>query len=309
MRSVFNDLLELTTEQVNPETIDIDQLDSQSILKKMNVEDNRCATAVAQAIPQIAKAVDLIEQAMRNGGRLFYIGAGTSGRLGVLDASECPPTFGLDPSIVQGIIAGGPDALIKSKEGVEDQVEQGWVDLKERNVTSADIVCGIMASGRTPYVVAALEEAKKNQIKTISIVCNTDTKLKVEADVNIRLNAGPEVIMGSTRLKAGTMQKMVLNMLTTATMIRLGKVYQNIMVDLQQNSNKLRERSKRIIIDLCGVTYDEAERLLEASGHNVKLAIGMSLTGQSKDSIQMSLKRNHGRLASVINELRVNSLE
>ena len=300
MESTFNDLLELTTEKVNTATQDIDQLSTIDMLKKINQEDQGCVEAVRLVLTEISAAVDLIVNAMKAGGRLFYIGAGTSGRLGVLDASECPPTFGVEHTLVQGIIAGGNEALVRSKEGSEDDAEQGWIDLQARQLQTNDLVCGIMASGRTPYVIGALNKAKQAGLKTISISCNTSNRLKVSSDVDIRIDAGPEVIMGSTRMKAGTCQKMILNMLSTASMIRLGKVYKNIMVDVKQNSEKLQERSKRIVMELCSVDYLQAEKLLQDANGSAKIAIAMHLTGKSRSDVAHELEKHDGFLAPVI---------
>lgn len=297
---VFNELSNLITESTNKNSEDIDRISSLEIVNRINLEDQKCADAVSKAAQEIADAIDLIAKAFNLNGRLFYIGAGTSGRLGVLDASECPPTFGSDPEQVQGIIAGGLSALVEAKEGSEDVDSQGWLDLKEKKPTANDVVCGIMASGRTPYVIGALKQAKENQIPTISISCNGRDNLKFNADVNICVDAGPEIIMGSTRMKSGTMQKMILNMLTTGAFIKIGKTYRNIMIDLKMNSQKLVERSKKIIMTLCHLTYEDASSLLAESGDSVKTAIVMHFTGFNKQDSEALIKSKNGKIYSII---------
>jgi N-acetylmuramic acid 6-phosphate etherase len=275
-------------------------MSSLEIVTAINNEDQLVANVVREQSLAIAKAIDYITEALRFGGRLIYIGAGTSGRLGVLDASECPPTFGTDPSMVVGVIAGGYEALQKAKEGSEDNGPQGWLDLLELNISKNDILCGIMASGRTPYVVEALEQAAKNGIKTIVLACNSAEQIRVKADVIIALDVGAEAIMGSTRMKAGTAQKMVLNMLSTGSMIRLGKVYQNIMVDLQMNSAKLVERAKKIIMHFCHISYKEAEQLLNNANGHVKLAIVMQKLACSKEEAAKKLDDSNGFIKPII---------
>ena len=258
--------------------------------------------AVEKEIPNIAKAVDLFVSAFRNKGRLFYIGAGTSGRLGVLDAAECPPTFGTPPGMIKGIIAGGRRTLVRSKEGVEDDFKAGAKDLGKNKITKKDVVVGIAASRRTPYVLGALERAKKVGAKTIFIFCNPASRLKTKVDVAISPILGPEVIAGSSRMKAGTAQKMILNMLTTASMIKLGKVYQNLMVDLQVRSEKLVERSKRIIMMATGVDYKKAEKYLERAGGVVKTALVMILADVDKKTAEKRLKKTGGFVAKAIDD-------
>lgn len=279
---LFYEITSLLTEQRNPQSEEIDCLSTFDILKIINNEDKKVPLAVETQLPNIVKAVDLIVHSFKQGGRLFYFGAGTSGRLGILDASECPPTFGTPYEMIQGVIAGGKDAVFKAVEGAEDSPEDGVNEVITRNILPPDIICGITASGRTPFVRGALEEARKRNVPTILIsTVNTEklNEIGVVADVIIAPNVGPEVIAGSTRMKSGTAQKLILNMLTTASMIRLGKTYSNVMVDLQQTNNKLRERSKNIIMKLANLDYDTSERLLLESKGNVKTALVMALAG------------------------------
>jgi N-acetylmuramic acid 6-phosphate etherase len=301
---VFKELASLITESRNPDTYDIDIIGTEDIVRLINKEDRKIIPAVEKEIPHITKAVDLITNAFKKGGRLIYVGAGTSGRLGVLDASECPPTFGTDPDMIQGIIAGGYEALTRAQEGSEDLYDQGKMDLREKEISDKDVVCGIAASERTPYVKGALSEARSVGAKTIVVICNQREKLSYEVDVAICPVSGPEVIMGSTRMKAGTSQKMILNILTTASMIKLGKVYENMMIDLQQNSQKLIERSKKIIMLATDVNYEEAEQYLkEAKGH-VKSAILMSLTSLDLKGVQKLLNENDGFIKKALIEWR-----
>ena len=270
-------LSELITEDRNLETLNIDQMNSLDIIRMMNQEDKKVALAVEQELLAIARAADIITQALGRGGRLFYIGAGTSGRLGILDASECPPTFGVESSLVQGIIAGGQAAIIKAVENAEDRAELGCQDLVERGVTPEDVVVGIAASGRTPYVMGALREAHKIGAKTIALSCNPTSPMALIADIAISPVVGPEVIMGSTRLKAGTAQKMVLNMLSTASMIQLGKVFSNLMVDVQPTNAKLVERAKLIVVLATDCTSEVAADALAKCEGRPKPAIIMIL--------------------------------
>lgn len=242
---IFNELSMLVTESRNPNTFDLDELDTENILIKMNTEDKNVPLAVEKEIPYIKQAVDYVTDAFKKGGRLIYAGAGTSGRLGVLDAAECPPTFGVPNTMVVGLIAGGYDALHKAVEGYEDFEENGVKDVQEIHLSPKDVLCGIAASKRTPYVLGAIKEAKRIGAKTIAVVCNPREQVHFDVDVAICPVPGPEVVMGSTRLKAGSSQKMVLNMITTAAMIKIGKVYENMMIDLQLNNLKLVERSKK----------------------------------------------------------------
>jgi len=292
--SVFRELEGLVTESRNPKTNDIDILGTEEIVRLMNNEDHNVAEAIAKEIPYIVEAVDIVADAFKKGGRLIYVGAGTSGRLGVLDASECPPTFGSDPEMVQGLIAGGFDALVRALEGSEDKKEQGVSDLRDKQITSKDVVCGIAASQRTPYVIGALEEAKRHGAKTLFVICNPREVVQVDVDVAICPVPGPEVIMGSTRMKAGSTQKMVLNILTTAAMIKQGKIYENMMIDLQQNSQKLIERSKKIIMMATDLSYEKASKYLTESNGHVKSAIIMAITGLTLNQARSLLDDNDG---------------
>jgi N-acetylmuramic acid 6-phosphate etherase len=293
-KSVFQELAGLVTESRNPNSYDIDIMNTEDIVRLINQEDHKVAEAVAKEIPYIVQAVDIVAEVFKNGGRLIYIGAGTSGRLGVLDASECPPTFGSDPEMVQGLIAGGIEALYKAQEGSEDLKDQGISDLLDKKVSSKDVVCGIAASQRTPYVIGALEEAKKRGAKTLFIICNPREVVQVDVDVSICPVPGPEVIMGSTRMKAGSAQKMVLNIITTSAMIKQGKVFENMMIDLQQNSQKLIERSKRIIMMATDINYEEASHFLAESKGHVKSAILMAMTGLDLERSRSLLNDNDG---------------
>ncbi len=272
------DLSDLTTETRNEETMNLDELSTAEILKIMNSEDQKVARRVGKVLPDITQAVKQIILSFNKKGRLFYIGAGTSGRLGVLDAAECVPTFGTDPKMVQGLIAGGMKAMTIAVEGAEDSPELGAKDLQSQNLTNKDIVVGIAASGRTPYVIGGLDYAKKVGAATISLACNDHAKISKHADINIEISVGPEVLTGSTRLKSGTAQKLVLNMLSTASMIGIGKVYKNLMVDVKPTNAKLVERSKRIIMEATDVSYTVANDMFEKAGKDVKLAIVMILT-------------------------------
>jgi N-acetylmuramic acid 6-phosphate etherase len=256
--------------------MDIDARTTEEILKIINEEDKTVPLAVEKELPYITQAVELIAKAFKSGGRLLYFGAGTSGRLGVVDASECPPTFGTPFGMIEGYIAGGKEAMFRAQEGAEDHEENGAKDILKANVTSKDIVCGIAASRRTPYVIGAIKKAKELGAATLYITCNPRENFNIqEVDVAICPYVGPEVIMGSTRMKSGTAQKLVLNMLTTTAMIRMGKVYENMMIDLQMTNKKLVERSKRIVMTITGVGYEEASKFLEQAGGHVKTALVM----------------------------------
>ncbi len=294
---LFKEISLLATEQNNPLTRDIDILPTEEILRLINNEDKKVPLAVEKEIPNISRAVELIVDGLRKGGRLFYVGAGTSGRLGIVDASECHPTFGTNPEMVQGIIAGGKDAVFRAKEGAEDNENEGREIFERYNIFPPDVVVGIAASGRTPFVKSALSEARKRKVKTVLIATAPVEQVKalgMVADVYICPVVGPEVIAGSTRMKSGTAQKLVLNMLSTAAMIKLGKTYGNIMVDLQPTSNKLRERAKKIIMDLCNVDYRTAEKTLKESGGKVKVALVMLLGKVDKDNAIELLNQANG---------------
>jgi len=278
-RDLSDVLSKLLTEQRNPASINLDSLSTEEILRMINGQDKLVPIAVEKEIPYITQAVELIVDSLRSGGRLLYVGAGTSGRLGVVDASECPPTFGSPPGQVVGIMAGGHAAMFKSQEGAEDNEAQGRKDIDAHDVGSLDTVCGIAASRRTPYVVSAVGRARELGAKTLYVTTNPRADFNLDVDVAICPEVGPEVLMGSTRMKSGTAQKLVLNMLTTTAMVKLGKVYENMMVDLQLTNKKLVERSKRIVMLATGVDYDiAAEVLARADGH-VKSAIVMIKAG------------------------------
>ncbi|MEW5993930.1 MAG: N-acetylmuramic acid 6-phosphate etherase [Candidatus Zixiibacteriota bacterium] len=272
---LIQQLSRLETERINPETVDIDQLPAIEIARKINTEDKKVAGIVEQALPQIARAAEIYADTLRQGGRVFYIGAGTSGRLGVLDAAECPPTFGTDPKQIVGVISGGYGTLVLSQEGVEDNTEAAVNDLKARNLGKQDFVIGLAASRRTPYTQAGLELAHSVAAKTAFIICNEWDNSLPFIDVVIPLPVGPEVITGSTRMKSGTAQKMTLNMISTTAMVLLGKTYGNLMVDLQAWSRKLAARSRKILMDLFQLSYEEADQLLDEAGGSVKTAIVM----------------------------------
>lgn len=291
---LFSQLKKLDTEQRNPSTQEIDLADSLEIARQINAEDKKVALEVENKLKEIAQAIDLIKEAFDAGGRLIYAGAGTSGRLGILDAAECPPTFGSDPSQVVGLIAGGKEAVFEAQEGAEDHERNGRQALQKINLSSNDIVCGLAASGRTPYVHGALKEAKETGCHTIFVTTVPGSQITIDVDVLIDVPVGPEVIMGSTRMKSATAQKMVLNMLTTGANIRRGKVYENVMVDLQLSNEKLHERSKRIIMMFADVDYQEAEQLLKAANGHVKTALVMVLGNVSKEEAHQKLEENDG---------------
>ena len=284
----------LLTEQVNPHSRAIDALPTVEMLRVINDEDRKVAESIAPELPNIARAVDAIVEAFQRGGRLFYIGAGTSGRLGVLDASECPPTFSVPPDLVQGIIAGGESALSRATEATEDDPTSGVRDLLDRGFTAADVLCGIAASGRTPYVLGAIAEANRLGATTIGISCTPASELSRAARIAIAPLSGPEIIAGSTRLKAGTATKLVLNMLTTGAFIRLGCVYGNLMVNVQPKNSKLVDRARRIVAAATGLSYDAAASALEAAGRDVKTAIVMVKSGCSREAAQTRLAAAKG---------------
>ena len=281
---------QLTTEKRNPNTMHLDQMSVGQVLELMNKEDQQVPEAIAEALGQIEAAVETIIQSFNAGGRLIYFGAGTSGRLGVLDAAECVPTFGVSPDLVVGLIAGGDKAMVEAVEGAEDSLTLAEEDFKKLNLNANDTVVGIAASGRTPYVIGGLQYAQSIGAKTVSIACNQQAKISDFAQIPIEVDCGPEVLTGSTRLKAGTAQKLILNMLSTVSMIGIGKVYQNLMVDVQATNEKLEERSKRIIMAATECSYEEAASYFEAANHKVKVAIVMILT--NLDATEASRKIN-----------------
>jgi N-acetylmuramic acid 6-phosphate etherase len=292
----------IPTEQVNPRTTDIDLLSTEAVLRKINAEDQLVAIAVEEAIPQITVVVDEIKKAFENGHRLFYFGAGTSGRLGVLDASECPPTYGAPPELVQGIIAGGEIALRNAVEGAEDSAEQGQTDVQTGGLKAGDVAVGISASGQAPYVVAAMQAAQALGCFTAGLTCDPDSKLAQAVHQPIVVNVGPEVVAGSTRMKAGTAQKLVLNMLTTGAMIQTGKTFQNLMVDVQPTNLKLKARARRIVAALGQVSAEAAGELLEQTGYQVKPAVLMARDKITLPEAQSRLKAASGKLRLALNQ-------
>jgi N-acetylmuramic acid 6-phosphate etherase len=290
----------LMTEQNNPKSEKLDQLSTLEIVDVFNQEDNRTIEAIAGAREDLAAAIDRITEALRSGGRLFYIGAGTSGRLGVLDASECPPTFCTPPEMVQGIIAGGAPALVKSSEGLEDSREGGAKAVDDYGITAADVLVGIAAGGTTPYVHGALAEARQRGAVGIFMACVPKDQVQIDVDVDIRLPVGPEILAGSTRLKSGTVTKMALNILSTGSMVRLGKVYGNRMVDVAVTNIKLHDRALRILMDLTGIDRSAADELLKKSGQSVKLALTMHWTGKELADCEQLLVEHQGNLRSAV---------
>jgi N-acetylmuramic acid 6-phosphate etherase len=290
----------LLTEQINPSSQNLDQLSSLELVDLFNREDVQTLLAIARSRESLAQAIDLTTAALQQGGRLFYVGAGTSGRLGVLDAAECPPTFCTPPELVQGIIAGGAGALVRSSEDLEDQAEDGATAIALRHVTHLDVIVGITAGGTTPYVQGALQAARQRGAKTVFIACVPVEQVEFEADVNIRLLVGPEILAGSTRLKAGTVTKMALNILSTTVMVKLGKVYGNRMIDVAVTNQKLQDRALRILMDLTEINREDAEILLEKSGKSVKLALLMQWTGLDAKSGQELLDRHQGQLRKAV---------
>lgn len=290
----------LTSEQRNQASANLDQLSTIELVELLNKEDQKVALAIQPILPAIASAIDVIASALQLGGRLIYIGAGTSGRLGILDASECPPTFGVDSQIVQGIIAGGQQAMFSAQEGAEDDVNAGKNDLTAIELTPQDVVVGIAASGRTPYVIGALNYANELGCQTIAISCNAQSAIAQLADIELTAIVGPEVLTGSSRMKAGTAQKLLLNMLSTGAMIKVGKVYQNLMVDVKASNDKLIERSENIIIEVTGVERQRAKQLLQQANQHVKTAIVMELTGLDYTGAKNKLAEHKGFLRAAI---------
>lgn len=299
-KKVFDEIKNLETESVNRRTRSIDILPTRKILELINAEDHHVPEAVKRVIPHIEKAVRLVVKSFENGGHLYYVGAGTSGRLGVLDASECPPTFGVKPSLVQGIIAGGRSTLVRSKEGIEDDAAAGARDVRAKKVGKLDTVIGIATSNRTPYTLAALKEAKKLKAKTVFLCCNRSAKIPIKPDVIINPITGPEAIAGSTRMKAGTATKLILNMITTAAMIKIGKTYGNLMVDLEATSEKLVERSIKTLMIVCDINYASAKGLLNRAKGHVKSAIVMYFKDTNLQSARKLLKDADGHLSRVL---------
>ncbi len=294
------DLAHLLTEQVNPASEGIDALPTERVVEIINAQDHLVADAVAREIPAIARAVDAIVAAIERGGRLFYIGAGTSGRLGVLDAAECPPTFSADPELVQGIMAGGEQALARATETTEDDPAIGAHDLHARGFTARDVLVGIAASGRTPYVLGAIAEAKRIGAVTAGISCTPASELARAVEIAITPLTGPEILAGSTRMKAGTATKLVLNMLSTAVFIRLGYVYGNLMVNVQPKNRKLEDRARRIVSRATGTSYEAATDLLGAAGNRVRTAIVMAKLGVDRESAERRLAESGGRVSQAL---------
>jgi N-acetylmuramic acid 6-phosphate etherase len=302
-KSIFEELNDLATEQRNSRSMDIDSSSTLEILKIINKEDKTVPPAVEKELKYITQAVDVIVDAIKNGGRLLYFGAGTSGRLGVIDASECPPTFGTPFGLIEGYIAGGREAMFRAQEGAEDYEENGAKDVLAVKVTSKDVVCGIAASRRTPYVFGAVKKAKELGAKTLYVTTNPRESFNIkEVDIAICPYVGPEVIMGSTRMKSGTAQKLVLNMLTTTAMIRLGKVYENMMIDLQMTNKKLVERSKKIVMIITGVSYEEAEDYLKKADGHVKTALVMIKAGVDAEEAKRRLEKAEGFVRKAIEQ-------
>lgn len=295
----FN-LDDLTTEQPNPISADLDLNSSLEIARIINAEDAKVPTAVERAVPQIAKAIDWITEALANGGRLIYVGTGTSGRIAALDASECAPTFGVDPRRVQFVMAGGAKALGAAVEADEDSEALGIREISKRKPTRKDIVVGIAASGRTPFTIAAIRQARRVGAKTIALTCNRSTPLEQAADHAIVVETGPEVVAGSTRMKAGTAEKLVLNMLSTGAMVRLGYVYGNLMVNLHQKNSKLTARALRIVGQALEVGQDHAQDLLRRAGNDVPLTLVMAKAGVSKNQAEKALRASHGHVRQAI---------
>ncbi|WUD78130.1 N-acetylmuramic acid 6-phosphate etherase [Streptomyces sp. NBC_00510] len=288
------DLSTLGTETRNERTAELDRMPVSELLSVMNAEDQTVALAVREALPEIGTAVEAITESLRRGGRLIYLGAGTSGRIGLLDAVECPPTFGTAPEQVVGLLSGGPGAFIVAVEGAEDEPARAIADLDEIGVGDRDTVVGLAASGRTPYVIGGLKHAATRGAVTVSVACNRDALVSRYADVPIEVPTGPEILTGSTRLKGGTAEKMVCNMLSTAAMVRLGKVYGNLMVDVRATNNKLVDRARRMVVQATGADPDIAAEALSAAGGHAKTAIVMLLTGASAEEAARRIEEAHG---------------
>ena len=290
----------MLTETQNTQTLNLHEMSSLDIVEVMNDEDATISISVKKALPEIAKSVDLIAECLNSGGRLFYVGAGTSGRMGVMDAVECVPTFGTSPEMIQGIMAGGGNATVIAKEDAEDHRDDGYEALREKEITSKDVVIGISASGKTPFVLAALSCARHHKAATIGIACNVPSPLLDQVDVPIGISVGPEILTGSTRLKAGTAQKMVLNMLSTASMVKLGKVFQNLMVDVKPKNQKLIQRAQKIIMQIGEVDFESASKILLESGNDVKVAIVMAKFGYEVEMAKQKLINANGFLNRVL---------
>lgn len=296
------DLTKLTTEQRNPETMNLDQMTPVEIVETMNREDQKVIEAVNKVLPEVAKVIEWTTEALRTGGRIIYMGAGTSGRLGVLDAVECPPTFGVSPDLVIGLMAGGEKAFVKAVEGAEDSETLGTEDLKNIGLHAKDVVIGIAASGRTPYVIHALRYARSLGVKTAIIACNKNSEMSKEADIAIEPVPGPEVLTGSTRLKAGTAQKLVLNMISTASMVGIGKVYENLMVDVMQSNEKLKTRAENIVMEATGCERETARTAIDEAKGSVKLAITSILLDTPVNEAEKALEKAKGHIRKAISK-------
>jgi N-acetylmuramic acid 6-phosphate etherase len=297
---VVSERFDVTTEQRNERSTNLDSMSALQVVELMNSEDERVVQAVREVLPQVAQAIELATASLQSDGRIIYLGAGTSGRLGMLDAAECPPTFGVSSGRVVGLVAGGSDAVLKAVEGAEDDTAQCERDLRQIGLSPADTVVGLAASGRTPYVVHGLRFAKSLGCATVAVACTKSSAIGAEADVAIEPVTGPEVLTGSTRLKAGTAQKMILNMISTGSMVAVGKAYQNLMVDVRPTNQKLRARARRIVVEATGCEAEVAERALCAAGGSAKTAIVMVLLGVSRDEAEHVLARSGGRVGLAI---------
>lgn len=293
-------MTKLTTEGYHPDTTNLDLMSTIEIIKLMNEEDKKIPLAIAKVLPEIEQAITAVVHALKSGGRLFYVGAGTSGRIGLLDAVECPPTFSTSPKLVQAILAGGANAVMIAIEGAEDDLSLGAVELQKQQLTNRDVVIGIAASGRTPFVKGALSYAQQLGAKTISLVSNAHSVISEHADIAIEVITGPEILTGSTRLKAATAHKQILNMITTTTMIKLGKVYKNLMVDVHASNFKLRERAKHIVCEVTGASYSQAESVLEQNNYQVKLAIVVLLTNTTIEEATELLAQAEGHVRRAV---------
>lgn len=293
-------MTKLTTEGYHPQSANLDLMSIAEIVRLMNEDDVKIPLAIAKVLPEIEQAIEVVIHALKNGGRLFYVGAGTSGRIGLLDAVECPPTFSTSPKLVQAILAGGSDAVMVAIEGAEDNLTLGKVALEKQKLSAADVVIGIAASGRTPFVKGALLYAQQIGAQTISLASNPQSIISAHADIAIEVITGPEILTGSTRLKAATAHKQILNMITTTTMIKLGKVYKNLMVDVHASNYKLRERAKKIVCEATNVSYEQAENILEQTNYQVKLAIVMLLTNTTLDNAQTLLAQSEGHVRTAV---------
>ncbi|MFE8700261.1 N-acetylmuramic acid 6-phosphate etherase [Cytobacillus sp. FJAT-54145] len=297
------ELSKLTTEGRNPDSTKLDQMDTIEIIQTINNEDKTVAYAVEEVLPTVKKVIDTVVDSLNNGGRLFYIGSGTSGRVGMMDASECPPTFMTHPELVQTVMAGGNKAFFKAIENAEDNEEQGKLDLQLRNLTKNDVVIGITASGRTPYPIGGVKYAKRIGAYTVGLSSNKDSLINDYTDDGIEVVVGPEVLTGSTRMKAATAHKMILNMISTATMVKLGKVYQNLMVDVNTSNYKLKERAKNIIMEITNKPYEKAEELLIQTNYEVKPAIVMAQTHSTHQEALLALQKCKGNITDTITYL------